>query len=164
MKMTTVKSDWQNAPFPGEDEGEEQERQPFQLHNRYIVTQIKSGMIMVDQQAAHERVLYEEFFDALQQNQQVSQQQLFPQTIELSTQDAELLNEIINEINAFGFEIQPFGQNSFVVHGVPSDVGDGNEQETIETLLENYKSNLSVLKIGAFISSKCIHSGWQDVE
>lgn len=144
----TVQTEWDSQQLPGEDEEHEQEeRQPYQLHNRYIVTQIKSGMIMVDQQAAHERILYEEFFQVLQQNEQVSQQQLFPQTIELSPSDAELLNEIIGEINAFGYEIQPFGQNSFVVHGVPSDVGDGNEQATIETLLENYKSNLSVLKM-----------------
>lgn len=113
----------------------------MQLQNKYVISKIKSGLLFIDQQAAHERILYERFLNRIENRKGNSQQQLFPHTVNLSASDAELINELMDEFTALGFDIGPFGQHSFVVQGVPSDVGNENIQQLIENVLENYKSN-----------------------
>lgn len=120
--------------------------QPIQIHNRFILSQIKSGFIVIDQQAAHERILFEKYLRSLNQHVQGSQKQLFPKTVNFSPDDALLLRQILPEINALGFDVQEFGNDAFVVHGVPSDIEEGDEQEMLERLLENFKNNLTLLK------------------
>ena len=119
----------------------------FQIHQRYIVSQIKSGFILVDQAAAHERILYEKFLRSLAQNKAISQKQLFPVNLEFSTQDVEILKELTIDINSLGFDLQYFGGNSFVLHSLPADFYLVNEKKVIEELLEQYKSNLQITKI-----------------
>ncbi len=133
-----------------ENEPEEISTHPIQIHNRYILSQIKSGFIVVDQQAAHERILFEKYLRALNNHAIGSQRQLFPKSIHFSPDDAELLRQIVDEINSLGFDIQEFGNDTFVVHGLPSDinVSEGDEQEMLEQMLEDYKNNLTVLKLG----------------
>lgn len=121
--------------------------QPIQIHNRYILSQIKSGFIVIDQQAAHERILFEKYLRSLNQHVQGSQKQLFPKTVNFSPDDALLFRQILPEINALGFDVQEFGNDAFVVHGLPSDIEEGDEQEMLERLLENYKNNLDVLRL-----------------
>ncbi|AFD09353.1 DNA mismatch repair endonuclease MutL [Solitalea canadensis] len=123
------------------------ENQSFQIHNRYIISPIKSGFIVIDQQAAHERVLYERYLNSLDTHKANSQQSLFPQNLELSPADFELLKEMMDEIKALGFDIREFGRNSVVVDGVPSDVAGGNEALLLENLLENFKQNATILKL-----------------
>jgi DNA mismatch repair protein MutL len=117
---------------------------PHQLHNRYIVSQIKSGIIFIDQQAAHERILYERYSRLLKTNRTASQRQLFPQAIQFSPQDALLLKEILPDIQHLGFEINEFGENAFVIHAFPADVHIGNERQVLEELLEQYKNQLHI--------------------
>lgn len=121
--------------------------QHFQIHQRYIVSQIKSGFILVDQAAAHERILYEKFLLSLAQNKAISQKQLFPINLEFSTQDVEILKELTADINSLGFDLQYFGGNTFVLHSLPVDFFLVNEKKVIEELLEQYKSNLQITKI-----------------
>ncbi|UKJ08302.1 DNA mismatch repair endonuclease MutL [Solitalea lacus] len=123
------------------------ENQSFQIHNRYIISPIKSGFIVIDQQAAHERILYERYLNSLETHKGSSQQSLFPQTLELSPSDFELLKEMMNEVKALGFDIREFGRNSVVVDGVPSDVASGNEARLLENLLESFKQNATILKV-----------------
>ncbi|MFT5168930.1 MAG: DNA mismatch repair protein MutL, partial [Saprospiraceae bacterium] len=85
------------------------QKEPYQVHGTYIVNQIKSGFILVDQQAAHERILYERYFKALEQQESFTQKELFPKTITVSTGDAEVLKSIGEQINALGFDLQEFG-------------------------------------------------------
>lgn len=122
-----------------------------QIHYRYILSQIKSGFILIDQQLAHERILFERYNHQLEKQKGVSQKLLFPQTITLPPADALLLKEILADVNALGYDVQEFGQNTFVVHGIPSDLSmlakKGNEQQIIESLLEQYQANLQELKI-----------------
>jgi len=120
--------------------------QPIQIHNRFILSQIKSGFIVIDQQAAHERILFEKYLRSLNQHVQGSQKQLFPKTVNFSPDDAVLLRQLLPEINALGFDVQEFGNEAFVVHGLPSDIEEGDEQEMLERLLENFKNNLDLLK------------------
>jgi DNA mismatch repair protein MutL len=120
-------------------------KDPYQLHGHYIVNQIKSGFLLIDQQAASERILYERYIEALG-NQPISTQiALFPKNIELPGADAALLREILPEINKLGFDIAEFGSNTFIVHGVPADLGSGkDEQMLIEKLLSRYKDNMEL--------------------
>ena len=123
------------------------EKNPYQIHQKYILTQIKSGFILIDQKAAHERILYEQCLKNMDNKKAETQKQLFPQTIELPAADATLLKQILADINILGYDIQEFGQATFVIHGVPSDLKAGNEQAAIEQLLEQYKHNAKQLKL-----------------
>jgi len=128
-------------------EVEKTQSEPLQIHSRYIFSQIKSGFIVIDQQAAHERILYEKYLRALNRHTPGSQKQLFPRSVQFSPDDTALMKQILSEINSLGFDVQEFGSDTFVVHGLPSDVAEGNEQEMLEQLLENYKNNLALLKL-----------------
>ncbi|HLW49778.1 MAG TPA: DNA mismatch repair endonuclease MutL [Sphingobacteriaceae bacterium] len=114
----------------------------FQLHKRFIISQIHSGMMLIDQQAAHERILYEQFLQQLEARQGTSQQSLFPQTLDLDPADTALINGLLPEIQALGFQLREFGKNTFVIEGVPADLGSGiHEREAITQLLEDFKNN-----------------------
>lgn len=119
----------------------------FQLHTRYIVTQVKSGMMIVDQQAAHERILYEKYLNMLQNKFGASQQFLFPQTLNLSPSDFSLVMELEQEIRSLGFVFNIFSQNTIVVNGIPADVPGANEKDLFEGLIEQFKMNRSELKL-----------------
>lgn len=118
---------------------------PFQIHNRYIVSHIKSGFLLIDQQAAHERVLFESYIKLLQQKKASTQQELFPRTVKLSTADSEILKGILEEVNEIGFDIQDFGADTFVIHGIPSEIyGKPDAEKMLEQLIEQFKSNLAL--------------------
>lgn len=123
-----------NNPFKNE------RFEPIQLHERYILTQIRSGFILIDQYKAHQRILFERYLRNLANQPASTQQTLFPKTLELNNSDTELLKEIIPELKALGFDIQFFGGTTFVVHGMPSDLKDENETLLIEKLLEDFKT------------------------
>src|SRR5690606_11708597 len=120
----------------------------FQIHNRLIISQIKSGFIVIEQQSAHERVLYERFIQQLDHHQGASQQRLFPQTVTLNQADFELIQDLLPHINTLGFQIRPFGKTAFVVEGVPADIGPGlSETQVLEQLLETYKNQQSAQRL-----------------
>jgi DNA mismatch repair protein MutL len=123
------------------------ERQLFQVHNRFILSQIKSGFMLISQQAAHERILYERFLQQLQNHSGVSQQSLFPQSVTLNSSDFELLKELLPDIRALGFDIREFGRNTVVVEGIPADLNNAGEHELLEQLLEGFKNNQAILKL-----------------
>ncbi|WP_420457871.1 DNA mismatch repair endonuclease MutL [Neolewinella sp.] len=134
-----------------EDEGAPptQGRAPYQLHHRYIVSAIKSGWILVDQQAAHERILYEGFLHTLREKPAATQQSLFPQTIDLAHADAELMQSLLPELNQLGFDLEAFGGGSFIVRGIPAELADRNsELDLLEGLLEQYKTNVDLQSDG----------------
>lgn len=119
----------------------------FQIQNGYIVTQVKSGLMLLDQQRAHERVLYEKYIKAQENNNPASQQFLFPQQVQLSITDYAIVNELENEIKALGFSFNDFGQNTIVINGVPAGVNSLNEQAIFEELIEQFKINRDDLKL-----------------
>jgi DNA mismatch repair protein MutL len=126
----------------------QQQRQPYQVHGSYIINHIKSGFVLIDQQAAHERILYERYLAVLEEKESLTQKELFPKNIQLNAADAEIFREMLPAINQLGFDIKEFGQDSFIVHGVPADISSGiDEQQVIEDLLEQYKHN-AALKLG----------------
>ncbi|HLT41607.1 MAG TPA: DNA mismatch repair endonuclease MutL [Sphingobacteriaceae bacterium] len=120
----------------------------FQLHNRFIVSQIRSGFMLIDQQAAHERVLFERFSQQLEDQKGASQQSLFPQTINLNSGDFELIQDLLPDIQALGFLIRPFGKNAFVIDGIPADLTSSlGASQVLEQLLENFKNNQQVNRL-----------------
>jgi DNA mismatch repair protein MutL len=110
----------------------------LQINNTYILAPVGAGMIMVHQQLAHERVLYEKYQKASVQPH-ATQKSLFPVVLELSVPDAILLEDMMEDLAPIGYEIEPFGQNSFIIQGIPADVISGNEKNAIELLLEQFK-------------------------
>ena len=111
----------------------------FQLKNKYILVPVKSGLMLIDQKRAHERIMFETFIKSIKTNFGVAQQNLFPQTIKLSLNDHTLLMEIIDDICRLGFDIRDIGNNSVVINGCPADSGNSDPREMIEVLLEEYK-------------------------
>lgn len=123
-----------------------EERTVFQLHNKYVVRAVKDGLMIMDQQVVHERVLYEKFLLHMKGTPGNSQQSLFPQTVELAPADFALVIEVEKEINALGFRFQVFGKNTVLVSGIPADIS-GGEKELFEGLLEQFKINQSELSL-----------------
>ncbi len=136
----TIHTDWDNELH------ESNKKATYQLHNKYILSHIKTGFMVIDQQGAHERILYESFLDAFEKHKSATQQELFPKTIELNASDFALVKELQNEIQEMGFDIAELGKNTFVIHGVPADTVDYDSAALLEGLIENYKQNLLELK------------------
>lgn len=125
------------------------QKQLMQLHNKYIISQIKSGLMLIDQQAAHERVLYERFSENLEDRKGASQQSLFPQTVTLSPNDYELAKSLLDDIKSLGFEVREFGKNTLVIEGIPVDLGSNqiNETQLFEHLIEGFKNSQQELRL-----------------
>jgi DNA mismatch repair protein MutL len=133
----------------------------IQLHNQYIVAQTLSGFILIDQQAAHERVIYERLMSATKDKPVTTQRIMFPVTIEFTPADAVLVNEIKSDLELLGFIIEPFGKNTFVIQGTPADIPQGNEKNAIDSLLEQYKHFSNELKFSK--REKLVRSlAWQE--
>ena len=119
----------------------------IQLQQSYIVTTVKSGLLVVDQHLAHKRVLYEKYLREMDSNQEVSQQELFPQHISLSDNDASVLREIKSELERIGFRIQQMNHTTFVINGTPADSKGSDAVSLLEKILDMYKTNMSDYKL-----------------
>jgi DNA mismatch repair protein MutL len=117
-----------------------------QLHHTFIVLQNDKGYLLIHQQNAHERILYEKFIKAVDGKPIAAQRSLFPLTIELMGADAVLLKELLPDLQHLGYLVEPFGNNTFVLQGTPADVEQGNEKTAIEKMLEQYKHFSTDLK------------------
>lgn len=129
-----------------EENAEFNKKECYQLHGRFVLSHIKSGFMVIDQQAAHERILYEKIRTSLEKKRFASQQELFPRTLELNSTDFLLLQELKEEIFSMGFDIAEFGKNTVVIHGIPADTGQTDAAALLEGLLESYKQNKLELK------------------
>ena len=110
----------------------------FQFAERYIITQVKSGLVIIDQHVAHERILYEAALKAVTQGSWKPQQLLFPQVIELSAEDFSVLLEILPYLNKIGFRMREFGRNTIVVDAVPAGMRWGRESTIIKEIIDTY--------------------------
>ncbi len=123
----------------------------IQVGNRFIITQIKTALIIIYQDAAHERILYEKYLDIFKGSKTISkgsQQLLFPSIVSINKSDLELLKNFYKELSSIGFKINfkdNDPNNSFVeILGLPSDIIVQNPQQLIESFLEQYKNNASL--------------------
>jgi DNA mismatch repair protein MutL len=124
----------------------------FQVHGQYIVTSIKSGLVIIHQQRARERILFDHFMQMLQQRKPVAQHELFPQQVVFSLSDAEIIDEIMDAINLLGFHLNKLGKNTFVVSATPAGLKEVNVQELLESMLEQYKRNLVELNLDKMVN------------
>lgn len=128
----------------------------IQLNNTYIITTLRSGLVIIDQQRAHERILYEQFLNQNTQHKNSCQQLMFPETIELSSIDSTLLKSVLTELNISGFDIAEFGNNTFVINGLPTEMEPSDAKFFIENLLDDIKMNAVENK--NFLLEKIAHS------
>lgn len=135
--------------YKGGDEEAEETRELlvpefWQLHRTYIIAQTKTGMIVVDQHTAHERILYEEILK--HEKGAESQQLLFPRSVELSPQQSVLVGENMDEIGRLGFEVKRFSGNTFVVEAVPAYLENYRDETFTEFIQEIYEAGRSKAK------------------
>ena len=119
----------------------------FQLNQKYIVTTYNKNVLIVDQQRAHERIVYEHYLKTKKETKIASQQLLFPEQLELSANDFVLMKDLSEEFKVLGFDFEVFGKNSIVINGTPSDLKDFKIVQTIEGILETFKLNTIDAKI-----------------
>lgn len=128
----------ENRPFE-----EEQKSLYIQLQQSYILTTVKSGILVIDQHLAHERILYEKYLKEMETEVKASQQELFPHHISLNINDASILKELKPELEKIGFRIEAMNNSTFVINGTPVDCNGSDAVSIIEQILEDYKTNMS---------------------
>lgn len=119
----------------------------WQIHDKYILAQTEDGFSILDQHAAHERILYERFRVIMENGQNPAQQLLFPHTVHLDPGDFVLMQELLPDLHALGFALEPLSGHSFMVTGVPVDVPAGREEHMLEEVLDQYKQYQQELSI-----------------
>ena len=112
----------------------------LQLKNKYILTPVKSGLMVIDQRRAHERILYENFLRIIDNHLAISQRQLFPARLELNAADQEILLVIDEELRALGFEIRESEKDVFLVEGTPALLSHLNAADLVVKLIEDFKN------------------------
>jgi DNA mismatch repair protein MutL len=123
------------------------EQRYFQLHSRYIIFPVDEGVMIIDQHAAHERILYERAIINFENSNTKSQHLLFPHTVELTTGEISIVESLIPELDALGFQIKIFGKNTVIVEGVPPDIKAGQEATILQEIVDLYKENENNLKL-----------------
>ncbi|VBB48664.1 DNA mismatch repair protein MutL [uncultured Paludibacter sp.] len=138
----------------------------FQFKSKYILSSVKSGLMMIDQHRAHFRVLYDRFMIKLSSQKGTSQQILFPEILELGMEDVAVMERILPDLRWVGFDIEPFGKHTYSVNGIPAEIENGSALPVLQELIENVKeAELSVKesvqeKVAQFLARKiAIKSG-----
>jgi len=121
-------------------ENTESRAENFQYKNRFIITGIKSGLLMIDQHRAHTRILFDLFLSQIENSKGISQQVLFPEVLELSADDALFFEQIIPDLNKLGFEFDPTGDHSFQVTGVSAHTGTSSVIDLLLEMLDKAKT------------------------
>ncbi|MEN9950732.1 MAG: mismatch repair endonuclease MutL [Bacteroidota bacterium] len=117
----------------------------FQLHQTYIVFEQANGMTILHQQLAHQQVLFEKFKSVWAGKGMAIQQSLFPQVINLSAVDAQLMQSLLPDLLHMGYQLEPFGANAFLLQGAPADHPSDNDQQVLEMIMEDIKDGTASL-------------------
>ena len=107
----------------------------MQLHGKYILTSVKSGLMMIDQQRAHARILYERFLQQMKDSRGLSQKLLFPEILELTPDDLRLFEEMMDDLRLVGFDIDRFDRCAYSINGVPADMDGGDPIMVLNDIL-----------------------------
>ncbi len=119
----------------------------WQFHNKYLLIPLVDSIMIVDQHAAHERVLYERAVNRFSEATPRSQQLLFPQTIEMNAGDIALVQQLLPFFEGLGFNVKVFGKTTLIVDGVPTDVKPGDEATILQDMLDLYKEDSNDIKL-----------------
>ena len=112
----------------------------WQVHKKYIISELNSGLVVIDQHVAHERVLYEECLQAFESKIMSSQTLLFPEEIEFSKDEYDILLEIFPYLEKIGFKIVETKNSKLVVEATPSDISWGDEKKIIKEIIDEFIS------------------------
>ncbi len=152
QEMLQIKKDWNDStsvnPLSSAVEPQQmvadfawdEEINPIQIHRKYIVHTTPKGMMLIDQQRAHRRVLFEKYCLQLNDGKGMSQQLLFPEQIRLSPQDIALLNAQMDDIRALGFDLLSHGTDGYEIKGLPADTAVNDAQQLLEDVVEQLKN------------------------
>lgn len=113
----------------------------LQLKQKYLILPVKSGMMVIDQKRAQERILFERFIEVMQSEKVATQQILFPYTFELNPADTGLFKEILPDVTSLGFDIREFGKDTFIINGIPGILESSSPVDLVEKLLEEFKTS-----------------------
>ena len=113
----------------------------WQVHSKYIVSPISSGLVIIDQHVAHERVLFEEAMAAFDNNPMAGQTLLFPEVMEFSSDEFSVLLDVLPSLEKMGFRLKESGSNSIMIEAIPSEMSWGNEKNIIKEMLDNFLEN-----------------------
>ena len=141
----------ERTDLPSETLEQKEEAKPscqyMQVNQSYIVTPVKSGLIVIDQNLAHSRILFEKYLKELENHSGASQQELFPQALSLNVNDASLLKEMLPELENLGFVLEQANPTTFMINGTPSDASGCDAVALLEQVLDNYKINRTDLQL-----------------
>ena len=126
-----------SMPMYGEEHGIEKGTHHYQFKGRFIVTSVKSGLMLIDQHRAHVRVLFEQYLQQITQRQGVSQGVLFPEIMQLPASEVAVLQDIMDDLAAVGFDLSDLGGGSYAINGIPSGIEGLNPVELIQSMLHS---------------------------
>jgi DNA mismatch repair protein MutL len=144
---STLEKENENPLYPGKIE--EEKRKFFQIKNKYIVCPVKSGLMLIDQKRAHERVLFESYMECLSSKRSISQTEMFPVPVELNPANYLVLKEIENDLKMLGFNIEFSEKNKILIKGRPAETNSSDPVEMLEILIETYKNTQADPSSGA---------------
>ena len=117
-------------------------RESFQIYNKYIISNMLSGMVMIHQNLAHQRVLYENFLENITVKEAASQQLLFPITINFGKQEIEILKNLKDELESTGFLFDKIEEDGLVVKGIPASISESKISIVFDQLLEDFQQEV----------------------
>ena len=121
--------------FYGNETAVEKGAQHFQFKGRFILTSVKSGLMLIDQHRAHIRVLFDRYMNQIRQKQGVSQGVLFPEIIQLPASESAVLESILEDLSAVGFDLSPLGGGSYAINGIPSGIEGLNPVDLVRNMV-----------------------------
>ena len=107
----------------------------YQYKNKYILTSVKSGLMIIDQRRAHIRILFDQFLHNIRQKKGISQRVLFPEIIEFTQSEVVILPQLFEDIEAVGFDISDLGNNSYAINGVPSELKNIDSVQLLHNII-----------------------------
>jgi DNA mismatch repair protein MutL len=116
----------------------ESDKKPFQLANKYLVSTIRSGLLLVHQNRAHERILYEKFSLSIKEGKSKTQKKLFPEVVQLNATQYKAIMSCLSHINEIGFELSSFGNNAILVNGMPEEVADDSCELVVRKMADEF--------------------------
>ena len=140
------------SPSPNENPEKDVVAGIFPLGDNYLVANVNGQLWVVDKKRTQQHIYYHEYLQQLQAQSGLSQQLLFPRTIELPPAQIPLVLDLMQELQWLGFDLSHFGGNTLIVNGVPAILSQGDEQKLIENLLEDYQNTQGDIKLGKYES------------
>lgn len=124
----------------------------FNLAERYVVANVEGNLYIIDKRLGHQHILFQQYFQQLEQMKGTTQQLLFPRNVELSPSHLAVALEILDDLKHLGFDLGHFGGNSILVNGLPAQISSCDEQKLLEHIIEDYLNTQGDLKLSKYQS------------